>query len=102
MTQVARFFSSMKRFVPGSLNVILNGNDILLYVNISFECCSSIGDHAIRSLGNKLVAYKTIFKTQPLTIKELLITVAVSSIIFWAVEIEKIVESTIANRKKDY
>ena len=31
----------------------------------------------------------TIFKTQPLSIYELVITIAVSSIVFWAVEIEK-------------
>lgn len=33
--------------------------------------------------------FNEVFKTQPLTIKELLIVVAVSSIVFWAVEIEK-------------
>jgi Ca2+-transporting ATPase len=33
--------------------------------------------------------FNDIFKTQPLTLYELLITLAVSSIVFWAVEIEK-------------
>lgn len=33
--------------------------------------------------------FNTIFKTQPLTVYELVITLAVSSIVFWAVEIEK-------------
>lgn len=33
--------------------------------------------------------FNTIFKTQPLSIYELVITLAVSSIVFWAVEIEK-------------
>jgi Ca2+-transporting ATPase len=33
--------------------------------------------------------FNDIFKTQPLTFYELAITLAVSSIVFWAVEIEK-------------
>lgn len=33
--------------------------------------------------------FNTIFKTQPLTVYELVLTLAVSSIVFWAVEIEK-------------
>lgn len=41
-----------------------------------------------------------IFKTQPLTINELIIAIAVSSIVFWAVEIEKLVRR-IKNKKKD-
>ena len=32
-----------------------------------------------------------VFKTQPLSLKELLITIAVSSIVFWAVEAEKFI-----------
>jgi P-type Ca2+ transporter type 2C len=41
--------------------------------------------------------FNTIFKTQPLSIYELLLTIAVSSIVFWAVEIEKWIART---RKK--
>ena len=37
--------------------------------------------------------FNTIFKTQPLTLKELAITIAVSSIVFWVVEIEKVVKA---------
>jgi Ca2+-transporting ATPase len=40
--------------------------------------------------------FNEIFKTQPLTLYELLLTLAVSSIVFWAVEIEK----WIKNRKR--
>ncbi|TDE06920.1 cation-translocating P-type ATPase [Flavobacterium sandaracinum] len=40
--------------------------------------------------------FNEIFKTQPLTLNELLVTLAVSSIVFWAVEIEK----WIKNRKR--
>lgn len=43
--------------------------------------------------------FNDIFKTQPLTIKELAITIAVSSIVFWAVELEKIIKNGIAKRK---
>lgn len=41
-----------------------------------------------------------VFKTQPLTINELIVAIAVSSIVFWAVEIEKLV-MRIKNKKKD-
>lgn len=37
--------------------------------------------------------FNAIFKTQPLTLKELAITLAVSSIVFWVVEIEKMVKN---------
>lgn len=40
--------------------------------------------------------FNDIFKTQPLTVYELGITIAISSIVFWAVEIEKLVKR---NRK---
>jgi Ca2+-transporting ATPase len=40
--------------------------------------------------------FNEIFKTAPLTLNELLLTLAVSSIVFWAVELEK----WIKNRKK--
>lgn len=39
-----------------------------------------------------------IFKTSALTVTELLLTIAVSSIVFWAVEIEKLVKSRRQNR----
>lgn len=38
--------------------------------------------------------FNEIFKTQPLTLYELLITLAVSSIVFWAVEIEKRIKTS--------
>jgi Ca2+-transporting ATPase len=39
--------------------------------------------------------FNDIFKTQPLSFKELMLTVGVSSIVFWAVEIEKILKNRI-------
>ncbi len=41
-----------------------------------------------------------VFKTQPLSLKELLITIAVSSIVFWAVEAEKFVLNLKSFNKK--
>jgi Ca2+-transporting ATPase len=43
--------------------------------------------------------FNKIFKTQPLTLNELMITVAVSSVIFWAVEIEKVIKYSLKKRK---
>lgn len=43
--------------------------------------------------------FNKIFKTQPLTLQELLLTVAVSSIVFWAVEAEKWIKNSIKLRK---
>lgn len=37
--------------------------------------------------------FNDIFKTKPLTLMELVITIALSSIVFWAVELEKVVRS---------
>jgi Ca2+-transporting ATPase len=42
----------------------------------------------------------TIFKTAPLTLTELAITIGVSSIVFWAVELEKAIKRILTNRKK--
>jgi Ca2+-transporting ATPase len=42
----------------------------------------------------------TIFKTAPLTLTELAITIGVSSIVFWAVEFEKAIKRILTNRKK--
>jgi Ca2+-transporting ATPase len=39
----------------------------------------------------------TVFKTHPLTLKELAIAVAVSSVVFWAVELEKVIKTKRAN-----
>jgi Ca2+-transporting ATPase len=44
--------------------------------------------------------FNDIFRTEPLTFKELMITVAVSSIVFWAVEIEKAVKNVLAKKRK--
>jgi P-type Ca2+ transporter type 2C len=43
--------------------------------------------------------FNEIFKTNPLTFEELAVTLAVSSIAFWAVEIEKIVKKSMAKNK---
>ncbi|MBG6109607.1 Ca2+-transporting ATPase [Flavobacterium sp. CG_9.10] len=43
--------------------------------------------------------FNDIFKIQPLTLQELLLTVAVSSIIFWAVELEKLIKKVIKLKK---
>ncbi|HTE30021.1 MAG TPA: cation-translocating P-type ATPase [Chryseolinea sp.] len=43
--------------------------------------------------------FNEIFKTQPLTLKELMITVALSSIVFWAVEVEKVIKDSIQRKK---
>lgn len=40
-----------------------------------------------------------VFKTQPLSLKELLITLAASSIVFWVVELEKMIKSLNKNRR---
>jgi Ca2+-transporting ATPase len=37
--------------------------------------------------------FNKVFKTHPLSIEELGITVAVASIVFWAVEIEKVIKN---------
>ncbi len=42
--------------------------------------------------------FNEIFKTQPLTLKELLITLAISSIVFWAVELEKLIKGIIKKK----
>ena len=42
--------------------------------------------------------FNDIFKTHPLTLRELLITLAVSSVVFWAVEIEKVIKNRMAKR----
>jgi Ca2+-transporting ATPase len=44
--------------------------------------------------------FNDIFKTQPLTLTELMLTVAISSITFWAVEIEKVIKNVIAKKTK--
>jgi Ca2+-transporting ATPase len=44
--------------------------------------------------------FNDIFKTAPLTFKELMITVAVSSIVFWAVEIEKVVKNLVSKKQR--
>ena len=41
-----------------------------------------------------------IFKTQPLTINELIICIAASAIVFHAVEFEKFVKQRLSKRKK--
>jgi Ca2+-transporting ATPase len=43
--------------------------------------------------------FNKIFKTHPLTLKELGFTLFVSSIVFWAVEIEKMIKNTRAKNK---
>jgi Ca2+-transporting ATPase len=43
--------------------------------------------------------FNAIFKTEPLTFKELAITLSVSSIVFWVVEIEKIVKNKLRSAK---
>ncbi|HQS05975.1 MAG TPA: cation-translocating P-type ATPase C-terminal domain-containing protein, partial [Daejeonella sp.] len=42
--------------------------------------------------------FNPIFRTQPLPIYELLITIAASAIVFWAVEFEKIIKKRIKKR----
>jgi Ca2+-transporting ATPase len=44
--------------------------------------------------------FNGIFKTHPLTWQELGITIAVSSIVFWAVEIEKFIKHRRINRQR--
>lgn len=48
-----------------------------------------------------LPVFNKVFKTQPLTLYELIITIAASSIVFWAVEFEKLLKSRLfANKLK--
>ncbi len=42
--------------------------------------------------------FNAIFKTQPLSFEELIITVSISSIVFWAVEIEKTIKNKTGNK----
>ncbi|WP_226294253.1 cation-translocating P-type ATPase [Aquimarina algicola] len=42
--------------------------------------------------------FNTVFRTQPLTIIELLITIAVSSLVFWGVELEKFIKRRITKK----
>ncbi|MEJ7644529.1 MAG: calcium-translocating P-type ATPase, PMCA-type [Chryseolinea sp.] len=42
--------------------------------------------------------FNSVFKTQPLTFKELAIAIAVSSIVFWAVEVEKLIRRLMARK----
>ena len=43
--------------------------------------------------------FNEIFRTEPLTVKELLFTLAASSIVFWAVEIEKLIKRKTGRRQ---
>lgn len=46
--------------------------------------------------------FNDIFKIQQLTLKELMITLAISSVVFWAVEIEKAIKNRIAKKKPTF
>lgn len=83
----------------GHVMVIRSGQDSIFKIGF-FSNKSMIGALLITVSLQLMIVYTPffngIFKTQPLTLYELLITLAVSSIVFWAVEIEK----WIKNRKK--
>lgn len=84
----------------GHVLVIRSGQDSIFKIGF-FSNKSMIGALLITFSLQLMIVYmpffNEIFKTQPLTLYELLLTLAVSSIVFWAVEIEK----WIKNRKRD-
>ncbi|MBG6185752.1 cation-translocating P-type ATPase [Flavobacterium sp. CAN_S2] len=83
----------------GHVMVIRSGQDSIFKIGF-FSNKSMIGALLITVSLQLMIVYtpffNEIFKTQPLTLYELLLTLAVSSIVFWAVEIEK----WIKNRKR--
>ncbi|RKS95782.1 Ca2+-transporting ATPase [Flavobacterium limicola] len=83
----------------GHVMVIRSGQDSIFKIGF-FSNKSMIGALLITVSLQLMIVYtpffNEIFKTQPLTLYELLLTLALSSIVFWAVEIEK----WIKNRKK--
>ncbi len=83
----------------GHVMVIRSGQDSIFKIGF-FSNKSMVGAILITVSLQLMIVYlpffNGIFKTQPLTLYELLLTFAVSSIVFWAVEIEK----WIKNRKK--
>jgi Ca2+-transporting ATPase len=83
----------------GHVLVIRSGQDSIFKIGF-FSNKSMIGALLITVSLQLMIVYtpffNEIFKTQPLTLYELLLTLAVSSIVFWAVEIEK----WIKNRKR--
>ncbi|RBN51683.1 cation-translocating P-type ATPase [Flavobacterium psychrolimnae] len=83
----------------GHVMVIRSGQDSIFKIGF-FSNKSMVGALLITVSLQLMIVYlpffNGIFKTQPLTLYELLLTFAVSSIVFWAVEIEK----WIKNRKK--
>lgn len=83
----------------GHVMVIRSGQDSIFKIGF-FSNKPMIGALLITVSLQLMIVYtpffNDIFKTQPLTLYELLITLAVSSVVFWAVEIEK----WIKNRNK--
>jgi Ca2+-transporting ATPase len=82
----------------GHVMVIRSGQDSIFKIGF-FSNRSMVGALLITVSLQFMIIYMPffngIFKTQPLTLYELLLTLAVSSIVFWAVEIEKWIKTFI-------
>lgn len=86
----------------GHVMVIRSGRDSIFKIGF-FSNKPMVGALLITITLQFMIIYipffNEIFKTQPLTLNEVLLTLAISSIVFWAVEIEKWIKNTKRQRQ---